>query len=104
MSDEPKPVRTLETIPSTEGAISAIASGNAPIIFFDHTPTFGYYNGIAHITLTTMRFMPISEGKGGQDHMVTAHLRMNIQALKSLKATIEAIEKSIEKPPSESLN
>ena len=104
MANEPKPAVIVETIPSTEGGISAIASSNAPIIFFDNSPNFGYYNGIAHITLTAMRFLPTSDAKATQDQVIVAHLRMNMMALKGLKAAIEGIEKIIEKPASDALN
>jgi hypothetical protein len=93
MGDEinkPAPV-TVEQIPSVSGGMSAIANAVAPVIFCDAVPTFGYYNGIAHMTLSTMRFLPV-DGKVAQDNMIVAHLRMNMVALQGLKAAIAAIE------------
>jgi hypothetical protein len=89
-TDKPAPV-IVEQIPSVAGGMSAIANAVAPVIFFDAVPTFGHYNGIAHMTLSTMRFLPVA-GKVAQDNMIVAHLRMNMVAMKALKEAIAAVE------------
>jgi hypothetical protein len=68
-----------EQIPSVQNGLSAIATANAPFIYFDEVPNFGTYNGIAHITLEAMRFMQIN-GAAVSDRAVVAHLRMNLRA------------------------
>lgn len=60
MADKPKaadPIPT-EQIPSVAGGVSAIGSAHAPVVFFDGVPTMGHYNGVAHLTLAAMRFLP----------------------------------------------
>lgn len=104
MADEPKPARPAETIPSLEGGMSAIASGNAPVIFFDNVPNFGTYNGIIHLTLSTMRFMPGPDGKSSQDHMIVAHLRMNHMAFTAMKDSLLKIEGMLSLPPPNEIN
>lgn len=86
-----KPPVVTETIPSVEGAISGIGSMSAPVIFFDAVPTMGSYNGIAHMTLSTMRFLPGPE-RVVNDSVIVAHLRMNMHALAALKEAISKIE------------
>ena len=96
MADETKTATNpvaVERIPSVAGGVSAIASAVASVIFFDATPTFGYYNGIAHITLSVMRFLP-NDGKVASDNMLVAHLRMN-QALKESIAQIELLSQPV---------
>lgn len=65
--------------------------GNVPMA--DEFSTAGYYNGIAHITCSALRFMP---GGGTErvlsDQVVVAHLRMNLHALAALKGAIALIE------------
>lgn len=80
-----------------EAGVGSIDGAIAPFIFTDNAAALGYYNGIAHIahiTLTAMRFRPRNDDKPGAvvDTVVTAHLRMNLPALASLKAAIEKIE------------
>lgn len=81
-----------EQIPSVPGAVSGLASSQAPVIFFDEVPNSGFYNGIAHITLEAIRFMTIN-GAPVNDRMVVAHLRMNLKALASLKNAISNAER-----------
>jgi len=85
-----EPTRT-EIIPSVRGNVSGIASANAPIIFIDEYPNSGYYNGIAHITCETIRFMVV-DGVTTTDRVIVAHLRMNLSALAALKQAIANVE------------
>jgi hypothetical protein len=97
------PVQTppiTEHVPSVKGDLSAIASANAPLIFFDSISNAGFYNGIAHITLEAMRFITIN-GTATNDRVVTAYLRMNYAALTSLKAAIAHVEDVAKKAAAE---
>ncbi|MGE4080111.1 MAG: hypothetical protein AB7F22_31660 [Reyranella sp.] len=91
-SPETGPAAVLPAAPET--SVGAVDGAIAPFIFTDNAAALGYYNGIAHITLTAMRFRPRNDDKPGTvaDNVVTAHLRMNLVALASLKAAIEKIE------------
>ena len=80
-----------EHIPSVKGGLSALASANAPIIFVDQVVTAGFYNGIAHMTLTALRFVSVN-GAPTDDLMVTGYLRMNWAAVMALKSAITHIE------------
>src|SRR5260221_7698822 len=93
MVDKPKTPSTAETTPGVHSGLSAIASANAPVIFFDNVANFGSYKGIAHLTLVVTRFLPGSDGKPVRDCAVAAHLRMPLPALASLKEAISGIEK-----------
>ena len=59
MPDKPAvtaPVVT-ENIPASAGQISAIASANAPFVYFDSASPFGLLNGIAQVTLEANRLI-----------------------------------------------
>jgi hypothetical protein len=86
-----QPVPVVEQIPSVQGGVSAIASANAPLIFFDVSPTSGYYNGVAHITLEAIRSMS-GGGSTATDRVVVAHLRMNFEGLMALKVAVANAE------------
>jgi hypothetical protein len=49
MTDQPTQVAPIvtENIPSVAGGISAIASAQAPFIYFDAVPNFGFNFGVA---------------------------------------------------------
>ena len=100
MSDKPDPKAPVftEVLPSIEGGISAIASATAPMIFFDNAPTMGNYNGVMHLSLSAMRFMP-GEGRAVADSVMVAHLRTNLEGLQSLKIAIEKIELMLQPVP-----
>ena len=93
----------VEQIPSMEGGLSAIASAQAPIIFMDGVATMGGYNGIAHLAVTALRFLPHPDGVKS-DSMIVAHLRMNMVALASLKDAIQKIELLIQPVPEAAKN
>ena len=104
MVEETKPRLIVEVIPSVENGLSAIASGNAPVIFFDHISNFGSYNDIAHMTLIVMRFLPGEDNKPRHDSAVAAHLRMNIKGLMALKEAVLGIETLLKPPAGTSVN
>jgi hypothetical protein len=95
MTDEtnPKPPVVVEQIPSVAGSLSALASANAPFIYFDVAPNFGFNAGIASLSLEAVRFIPNPGSQGVfTDRVTVAHLRMSLEAMRSLKAAIEGIE------------
>jgi hypothetical protein len=92
MPDEPDKPSAVEAIPSVRGGISAIASANAPFIYFEHVPFYGLLNGVGQITMEAARiFGADPEGKVILDRVVVAHLRGNIAALRSLRSAIDGI-------------
>lgn len=42
----------VETIPSVQHGITAMASANAPFVYFEEAPTFAYFDGVIRVTLT----------------------------------------------------
>lgn len=101
---DPAPVYT-EQVPAVAGSISAIASANAPFIYFDGVPNFGFNNGIANLSLEILRFNPVpGSSKVLVDRVTVAHLRMNLAALKSLKDAIAGIELMAEPVPDDQKN
>ena len=88
MSDKEPPV-PVESIPSVAGGLSGLASAQAPFLYFENAPAFGTMNGILKVTLTATRDMPQANNKIASDHVVVAHLRMNMAAARALKTALE---------------
>jgi hypothetical protein len=90
MDDKLTPVTpgAAKTIPSVAGDISALASAQAPFIFFEGVPNFG----IASFSLEVARFTAGTSGIVA-GRVVVAHLRMAPEGLRQLKAAIEGIER-----------
>ncbi len=55
MADETDKPVPIETIPSVRGGLSALGSANAPFVYFESVPFFGFLNGIAQLTLEVGR-------------------------------------------------
>jgi hypothetical protein len=96
MTDDSTPKATVvvvEQIPSVAGGLSALASANAPFIYFDAAPNFGLNGGIANLSLEVVRFI-LNTGSQGvvADRVTVAHLRMSMEGVRSLKAALEGIE------------
>ena len=91
MSDDSNSKPPVEIIPSVQGGMSAIGSAHAPFLYFESASAFGHLNGMIQITLEAQRIFPSTTEASGAaiDRVVTAHLRMNIIAARSLKAAIE---------------
>jgi hypothetical protein len=91
MTDESrtKPQVVVETIPSLEGGISALASAHAPFLYFEQASAIGHLNGMIRVTLEASRDVPMPFGGVANDRVIVAHLRMNIPAAHSLKAALE---------------
>jgi hypothetical protein len=89
MSDKEPPVVPVESIPSVQGGLSGLASAQAPFLYFENAPAFGTMNGIIKVTLTATRDLPQANNKIASDHVIVAHLRMNMAAARALKAALE---------------
>ena len=92
MSDNSAIAPTVENIPSIAGGISAIASANAPFIYFEDAPFYGLINGVGKVALTASR--QIATGQDGVvqfDQVLVAHLVGNLAAIKSLRAALDGI-------------
>ena len=89
MSEKSDVKPPIETIPSVDRGISALASAHAPFLYFDRAPAFGHMNGIIRVTLEAYRDIPLLPNGVGNDRAIVAHLRMNIAAAHSLKAALE---------------
>jgi hypothetical protein len=89
MSSDTPPKMPIELIPSVQNGVSALASHQAPFLYFDEAPTFGHLNGVIRVTLIAVRDMPLPEGKVGSDRVIVGHLRMSIHAARALKAALE---------------
>jgi hypothetical protein len=95
MTEKPAPVTPVvtENIPSLAGGVSAIASANAPFIYFDGVPNFGFNFGVANISLEALRFTAVPGTTNVvTDRVTVAHLRMSTEGLRQLKSAIEGIE------------
>jgi hypothetical protein len=89
MTEKDAPAVPVEAIPSVQGGLSGIASAAAPFVYFENAPAFGTMNGIIKVTLTATRDLPQANNKIASDHVVVAHLRMNMAAARALKAALE---------------
>ena len=104
MSDKEPPVVPVETIPSVQGSLSGLASAHAPFLYFENAPAFGTMNGILKVTLTATRDLPQANNKIASDHVVVAHLRMNLAAARALKAALDGAILLASPSPSETQN
>jgi hypothetical protein len=81
-------------VPGASGGLCPLASAGAPFIYFDGAPNFGFNGSVANISLEVARFSVPSEGAAVvADRVAVAHLRMTLDAMRSLKAAIEGIER-----------
>lgn len=71
--------------------LSQLGSANAPFIYFEGAPTFGFDGAIGNITLEAITHIA-AEDRIVSERRVVAHLRMSAKGLASLKQAIEAIE------------
>jgi len=92
MSEKADTPASVETIPSVAGCISAIASANAPFIYFEGAPFFGLMHGVGKIAIATTRQIAQAPNGGVQfDQVLVAHLVGNLDAMKSLRAALDGI-------------
>ena len=85
-SDVKSPV---ETKPSSQANLSAATGTHAPFLYFDNAPVFGYFNGVVRVTLEVFRDMNGPNREVVTDRVIVGHLRMSIEAAKSLKSALE---------------
>ncbi len=71
--------------------LSQLGSANAPIIYFEGAPTFGFDGAIGNITLEAITHIS-TDDRIVSERRVVAHLRMSAKGLDSLKKAIEMIE------------
>jgi hypothetical protein len=90
-SEEQSTPSPLEEIPSRNGGVSALASANAPFIYFDIPTGWCVKRGVVAITLETERHMTGPRGPGS-DMVVVAHLRMTIETARWLKNTLQSVD------------
>lgn len=96
MTDKPaKPTVPLpvKNLPGGGDDIYAIASAQAPFLYFEDAPFFAFVNGVGKITIEAAKLGAASEGTQGvqNNRVLVAHLVGNIIALKSLRAAIDGI-------------
>lgn len=58
-------------------------TSHAPFLYFESVPNFGTNDGICNITLEAMKYTAVS-GKIEKERVPVAHLRMGMNAAKSL--------------------
>ncbi len=82
---------------SPTGGLCELASAAAPFVYFDRAPNFGFNGAVANISLEAVRFAaPAEDQTVVADRVTVAHLRMTLDALRSLKAAIEGVERMAE--------
>ena len=105
MADKPDAPYFVENIPGLRNGISAIASANAPFVYFENIPFYGLMNGIGQVTLEASRiFGSAPDGTPIIDRVIVAHLRGNIPAIRSLRAALDGILLMAEPTPEGSPN
>lgn len=77
-----------ETRPQEGGVIEISDHPHAPFIFYEIAPAYGYTNGVVNLTLAATRTWIGPDGIVN-DHVVTAYLRGNVQAVLSLRNAID---------------
>jgi hypothetical protein len=86
----PTPLVVTESMPASAGQISALASANAPFIYFDNASFYGLFNDIGQITMEATRLMAGGpDGRVALDRVVTGHLRCSLPELRNLRAAID---------------
>ncbi|MBI3198984.1 MAG: hypothetical protein HYZ40_16045 [Rhodospirillales bacterium] len=80
--------------PGASGDLCPLASAAAPFVYFDRAPNFGFNGAVANISLEAVRFATPADGAEVMaDRVTVAHLRMTLDAMRSLKAAIEGVER-----------
>jgi hypothetical protein len=63
-------------------------AGQAPFIFFEGAPNFGFTNGVVNVTLAAARHL-VKDGASVTEAVAVAHLRCSIPAAMELRAAID---------------
>lgn len=83
-----------------DAGAAAVASAHAPFVFFDVATVSGINSGgVCHITLEAIRHMSGGAGEPLKDFVATAHLRFDLNALRTLKQAISQIETLVRPGP-----
>jgi hypothetical protein len=83
MADKPeKPKKDAPQLTVTD-------TGDAPFIFFEGAPNFGFANGIVNVTLGAARHL-VKNGESVTDAVAMAHLRCSIPAAVELRAALDS--------------
>jgi hypothetical protein len=89
--------RSTETMPSHVSPVSGIGSFGGPIVCADRIGNLGFDGETVTVTLETRRNMTIAD-KAVQNHVVVAHLRISVDTMRALRASIAQIELMITPP------
>jgi hypothetical protein len=89
--------RSTETMPNGGSPVSGNGSFGGPIVCADRIGNLGFDGETVTVPLETHRNMTIAD-KAVQDHVVVAHLRMSVDTMKALRASIAQIELMIAPP------
>ena len=104
MADEAKPM-PVEIIPSVVGGISAIASANAPFVYFENAPFFGLIGGVGKVAITATRQIGNSGEHGVlADQVIVAHLVGNLPTIRALRAALDGVLLMAEPKPEGAAN
>ena len=92
MTSNPATPTQVEQIPSVAGGISAIASANAPVLYFEGAPFFGLRNGIGKITLEIVRQAAVNPAGGVvSDRVIVAYLVGSLPSIRALRTALDGI-------------
>ena len=105
MPDEHTKPIPVENFPSFAGGISAIASANAPFVYFEGVPFYALLHGVGKIVLTSSRH--IANAPAGSvlaDHVIVGHLVGNLSAIRALRVALDGILLMAEQKPERPTN
>jgi hypothetical protein len=74
---------------AVQAGIVVVDTLNAPILFVEGAPSFGFSNGIVNITIAAARHLPAGDDLA-TDYVAVAHLRCTIPGAIDLKNAIDA--------------
>lgn len=96
MTGKTSTLTTAKQKPGRSGSLCPLASAAAPFVYFDRAPNFGFNGAVVNISLEAIRFeMPAENSNVVADRVTVAHLRMTLDALRSLKTAIEGVERMV---------
>ncbi len=83
----------VEIIPSVAQGISAVASANAPFLYFERAPFFGHFDGIGKVTIIATRHIAKAQSSNEVyiDRVIVAHLVGSLDAMKSLRSALDSL-------------
>jgi hypothetical protein len=86
---EKRPPIAIEQVPGVAGENSALASANAPVIFAESAPCYGYTMGLIAVTLEAQRHHMTHEGVLS-DRVTVAHLKLTTSAAIMLRDALNS--------------